>query len=139
MGICEPEDNLRSAFEINELLGCCGTYGSNPAWPTPDAACIPFNAPLADVVCPWTLFVTAGEPCAWACVVWAGEFCDENLELILDIQEFLLGLALSGGVMLPGLSVLPRLSKAGRLTGIFWVANDAEEGVGGGESGVSTI
>lgn len=54
---------------------------------------------------------------------------------MLDIHEFLLELVLSGGVMLPGLSVLPRLSSVGRLMGIFWVVNDAEEGVRGGERG----
>lgn len=60
------------------------------------------------------------------------------MELKLDIHEFLLEFALSGGVTLPGFSVLPRLSSGGLLTGIFCDVKDAEEGVGGGESGVST-
>jgi len=66
-------------------------------------------------------FAGAGEPWAWVCVVWAGGFCDENLELILDIHDVLRILPLeSGGVKLPGLSALPRPSSVGRLGGIFW-------------------
>jgi hypothetical protein len=40
---------------------------------------------------------------------------------MLDIHELLRILPLeSGGVTLPGFSVLPRLSSVGRFAGIFW-------------------
>jgi hypothetical protein len=81
---------------------------------------MPLSAPLADGVDPFAPLAAAGDPWACACVVWAGGFCDENLELMLLIQELRRKLLFeSGGVRLPGFSVLPRLSSAGRLVGIF--------------------
>lgn len=84
--------------------------------------------------------MVAGDPWACAWVVWAGEFCDENLELMLDIHEFRRELPFaSGGVRPPLLffSELPRLSNAGRFVGIFWGGVVAVEG-GGGDVGVCT-
>ena len=77
---------------------------------------MPFSAPLADGDVFVVPLAAAGEPWAWACVVCAGEFCDENLELMLFIHELRRELFLeSGGVVpLPFLSVLTRLSSAGR-------------------------
>jgi hypothetical protein len=89
---------------------------------------------LACEVLPFVPLVGAGEPWACACVVWAGEFCDENLELKLDIHEFLRdGDLNSGGVTLPGLSGAARPSMFGRFVGIFCadvggvVADDGKE------------
>jgi hypothetical protein len=115
-----PDDSLRSALERNEAFGCWGTYGSKPFCAPVDAAWMPFSAPLADGVAPLAPFVAAGDPWACACVVCAGGFCDENLELMLDIHELRRKVLLwSGGVKLPAFSTLPRLSSAGRLVGIF--------------------
>lgn len=98
---------------------------------------MPFKTPLADDVFPFAPLWLAGEPWACACVVWAGGFWEENLELMLDIQEFLLELVFeSGGVILPGLSELPRLNNAGRLRGIFCGAVGVDGG-GEGEGGFS--
>jgi hypothetical protein len=82
---------------------------------------MPLRAPLADGEAPFApLVAAAGDPWACVCVVCAGGFCDENLELMLLIHELRReGLFESGGVTLPGLSVLPRLSSAGRFEGIF--------------------
>jgi hypothetical protein len=60
--IWEPEDSRRSALEMKELLGAWGTYGSEPEEAPPAAACMPFKAPFADDVVPWTVFVGTGEP-----------------------------------------------------------------------------
>ena len=64
-----------------------------------------------------------------------GEFCDENLELMLEIHEFLREPALeSGGVTLPGFSAVERLSRFGRFAGIFCTDDGAAEaGEGKGE------
>jgi hypothetical protein len=81
---------------------------------------MPFSAPLADCAAPFAPFVAAGEPWACALVVCAGGFCDENLELMLDIHELRRRtLFWSGGVKLPDFSTLPRLSSVGRFVGIF--------------------
>ena len=68
------------------------------------------------------------------CVVCAGGFCDENLELILEIHELRRELPFGSGGVVPLLGSLPRLSIAGRLAAIFCgaeVAEDAEMGAGG--------
>lgn len=94
---------------------------------------MPFKAPFADDVAACPPFADAGEPWACARVVCAGEFCDENLELMLDIHEFLRdnGFA-SDCARLPGFSELPRLSSGGRFTGPFCAGGVA---TGGGEGG----
>lgn len=111
---------------MKDPLGGWGTYGSCPVWPLPTvAAWMPFRAPFAVGGC-----AGAGEPWAWACVVWAGEFCDENLELMLDIQEFLRDVGLESEEKLGVFSALPRLSNGGRLVGVFCMGGFA---VGDGE------
>ena len=68
------------------------------------------------------------------CVVCAGGFCDENLELILEIHELRRELPFGSGGVVPLLGSLPRLSIAGRLGAIFCgaeVADDAGTGAGG--------
>lgn len=97
---------------------------------------MPWSAPLAEGDVPSVPFVLAGDPCACACDVWAGGFCEENLELILEIHEPLRSPPFeSGGVRLPFcFSELLRLSKAGRFAGIFWGGVVAAEGGGGGEA-----
>jgi hypothetical protein len=78
-------------------------------------------------------------------VVAAGEFCDENLELMLEIHEFLREPGLeSGGVTLPGcFSELERPSSVGRFAGIFCagvgVLGGAEDGVDDSWTGVTTV
>lgn len=107
----------------------------------PEACCIPLRAPLADGALACIPFAGPGDPCAWACVVCAGGFCNENLELMLDIHELRRELALeSGGVVPPLFVSLPRLSIVGRFGGIFWGADVAfVVGVGaGGEAGRCT-
>ena len=125
-------------MERKFALGGCGTYGSSPEPLPAAAACMPFNAPFADGEC-GAPFAVAGDPCACVCVVCAGGFCDENLELILDIHELRRELPLASGGVVPLLGSLPRLSIAGRLGAIFWgaeVAEDAGAGTGaGGEAG----
>ena len=103
----------------------------------PEAACIPFKAPLADVAFPCEPFAAAGDPCACVCVVCASGFCDENLELILDIHELRRELVLeSGGVVPPFFMSLPRLSIVGRFEGIFWgMLVAAVETEAGGDAG----
>lgn len=99
------------------------------------------RAPFAEGVPPWAAFGAAGEPWAWVCVVCAGGFCDENLELILEIHELRRELGLkSGGVVPPFFASLPRLSIVGRLGGIFWGADGvlftgAGAGAGAGTGG----
>lgn len=104
---------------MKEPFGCCGMYGSGPPCAPPEAAWIPFRAPLADGVVLLAPLVGAGDPCACACVVWAGEFCDENFELILVIHELRRELLFPSGGVVPDLSVLLRLSRAGRFGGAF--------------------
>lgn len=118
---CVPEDKRRRAFDMKEPFGGCGTYGSRPPFGLPEAACMPFNAPLADDVEFVAPLAIAGDPWACASVVCAGEFCDENLELMLVIHEFRRELVLESGGVLPlaSFSVLPRLSNVGRFKGIF--------------------
>lgn len=93
--------------------------GSGPPFAPPDAACMPFRAPLAEGVVLFAPLVGAGEPWACACVVCAGEFWDENLELILVIHEFRRELVLPSGGVVPDLSLLLRPSRAGRFGGVF--------------------
>ena len=82
--------------------------------------------------------VGAGDPWACASVVWAGEFCEENLELMLEIHEFLREREMeSGGVTLPGLSEATRPSRLGRLLGIF-CADVGGVGVRDGKEGCWT-
>jgi hypothetical protein len=100
---------------------------------------MPFRAPLAEGAVLVAPLAAAGDPWAWVCVVCAGEFCDENFELMLFIHELRRELFFdSGGVVpLTFLSVLPRLSSAGRFGGIFWggVALDGVAPAGGGRGG----
>jgi len=102
----------------------------------PEAACMPFRAPLAEGDALAVPLAAAGEPWAWVCVVAAGEFCDENLELMLFIHELRRELFFaSGGVVpLPFLSVLPRPSSAGRF-GIFCGGVGPAAAAGGGRGG----
>jgi hypothetical protein len=81
----------------------------------------------------------AGDPWAWVCVVCAGEFCDENFELMLFIHELRRELFFESGGVVPTalLSLLARLSNAGRFGGIFrgGVAPGAAAAAGGGRGG----
>lgn len=120
-------------MERKFALGGCGTYGSSPEPLPAAAACMPFNAPFAEGEF-GAPFAVAGDPCACVCVVCAGGFCEENLELILDIHELRRELPFGSGGVVPLLGSLPRLSIAGRLGAIFWgaeVAEDAGTGAGG--------
>jgi hypothetical protein len=87
----------------------------------PEAACMPFRAPLAEGALLVAPLAAAGDPCAWVCVVCAGEFCDENLELMLFIHEFRREPVLTSGGVVPlaFFSVLPRPSNTGRFGAIF--------------------
>ncbi len=123
---------------MNDPFGCCGTYGSRPAVVPTAAACMPFNAPLAEGLEFGTPVPVAGDPWACACVVWAGAFWDENFELMLVIQEFRREpfFESAGGARPPFFSALPRLSNAGRLGVVFCggggvVGTDAGAGGGG--------
>lgn len=86
------DESRRRAFEKNPGLpdlGCCGTYGSISSVDRPTCALagpIEFGLPLCG----------GGAPFVCAVPVCCG-LCDENLELILEIQELRLGLALLPG------------------------------------------
>jgi hypothetical protein len=98
---------------------------------------MPFSAPLADGADAPVPFAVAGDPCAWVCVVCAGGFCDENLELMLEIHELRRDEAFeSGGVVLTIFSALPRLRIAGRLVGVFWGVEPGGDATRGGDGEV---
>jgi hypothetical protein len=96
---------------------------------------------LAEGALPFAPLAAAGDPWAWVCVVCAGGFCDENLELMLEIHELRREPVLESGGVVPFFASLPRLSIVGRLgVGIFWgveVALFAGAGAGG-ETGLWT-
>lgn len=86
------DESRRSAFEKNPGLpyfGCCGTYGSISSVDNPTCALagpMEFGFPLCGGGAP---FVCVDPACCG--------LCDENLELMLDIQELRLRC-----VLLPG-------------------------------------
>lgn len=80
-------------------------------------------------------FPLCGGGAPFVCAVPAGcGLCDENLELMLEIQEFLLGFILfpgSGEIGGASLSPLERLSNPGLLGGVFERLGDwCENGIG---------